>query len=32
VTFVVNQLRPSVQPDPTDLRSWTLSLGDVEVF
>jgi GNAT superfamily N-acetyltransferase len=32
VTFVVNQLRSDVRPDPADLRSWALSLGDVEVF
>lgn len=32
VTFVVNPLRSGVRPDPADLRSWALSLGDVEVF
>jgi GNAT superfamily N-acetyltransferase len=32
VTFVVNPLRSDMPPDPTELRSWALSLGDVEVF
>jgi GNAT superfamily N-acetyltransferase len=32
VTFVVNPLRRELDPDPTDLRSWILSLGDIEVF
>jgi GNAT superfamily N-acetyltransferase len=31
-TFVVNTLRGAVRPDPADLRSWALSLGDLEVF
>jgi predicted N-acetyltransferase YhbS len=31
IRFVVNPLRPAV-PDPTELRSWALGLGDVEVF
>lgn len=30
--FVVNTLSPPLDPDPTDLRSWALSLGDLEVF
>jgi GNAT superfamily N-acetyltransferase len=32
VTFVVNPLRDGLLPDPTDRRSWALSLGDLEVF
>jgi GNAT superfamily N-acetyltransferase len=32
VTFVVNPLRSAMRPDPRQLRSWRLSLGDVEVF
>jgi len=32
MTFVVNPLRPVLQPDPTALGSWALSLGDLEVF
>ncbi len=32
MTFVVNPLREGIEPDPTDLRSWALSLGDLEVF
>jgi GNAT superfamily N-acetyltransferase len=30
--LVVNRLHEGVQPDPTDLRSWALTLGDLEVF
>jgi GNAT superfamily N-acetyltransferase len=32
ITFVVNPLREGIEPDPADLRSWALSLGDLEVF
>lgn len=32
VLFLVNPLLGRTRPDPTDLRSWALSLGDVEVF
>jgi GNAT superfamily N-acetyltransferase len=32
LTFVVNPLRERLVPDPTDERSWALSLGDLEVF
>jgi GNAT superfamily N-acetyltransferase len=32
VTLVVNPLRDSLDPDPTSIRSWALSLGDLEVF
>jgi GNAT superfamily N-acetyltransferase len=32
LTFVVNPLTEGLAPDPTDRRSWALSLGDVEVF
>jgi GNAT superfamily N-acetyltransferase len=32
VTFTVNPLRPPLDPDPCDMGSWDLSLGDVEVF
>lgn len=32
MTFVVNTLRPDVEPPPTNLASWALSLGDLEVF
>jgi hypothetical protein len=32
MTFVVNPLRPDLDPDPTALASWALSTGDVEVF
>jgi GNAT superfamily N-acetyltransferase len=31
-TLVVNVLRPTLEPNPMDLRSWALSLGDLEVF
>ena len=32
VTMVVNPLRGALTQDPTDLASWALALGDVEVF
>lgn len=32
LTFVVNALTEGLAPDPTDRRSWALSLGDLEVF
>jgi GNAT superfamily N-acetyltransferase len=32
LSLVVNPLRPDLEPDPTELRSWALSLGDLEVF
>jgi GNAT superfamily N-acetyltransferase len=32
IVFTVNVLRSGLSPSPTDLRSWALSLGDVEVF
>jgi hypothetical protein len=32
MTLVANPLRGEPAPDPTDLRSWALSLGDLEVF
>ena len=32
MTFVVNPLRPTLDPDPHRLLSWALSTGDVEVF
>lgn len=32
VTLVTNPLKAGLIPDPTDLRSWGLSLGDLEVF
>jgi GNAT superfamily N-acetyltransferase len=32
MTLVVNPLSGSLEPDPSDLRSWSLSLGDLEVF
>jgi hypothetical protein len=31
VRLIANPLRP-IRPDPTSLRSWALSLGDLEVF
>jgi hypothetical protein len=31
-TLVVNPLSEGLRPDPTDRRSWALSLGDLEVF
>jgi GNAT superfamily N-acetyltransferase len=32
ITLAVNTLREGIRPDPTDLRSWGVSLGDLEVF
>ena len=32
IRFVVNPLRDGILPDPAELRSWALRLGDVEVF
>jgi hypothetical protein len=32
ITFVVNPLDHSIDPDPTELSSWALTLGDLEVF
>ena len=32
MTLVVNTLGHDLEPDPRDLRSWSLSLGDLEVF
>lgn len=32
LTFVINPLSERLTPDPTDRRSWALSLGDLEVF
>jgi GNAT superfamily N-acetyltransferase len=32
IRFVVNPLRDGILPDPADLKSWALRLGDVEVF
>jgi GNAT superfamily N-acetyltransferase len=32
VSLVVNPRRDGIRPDPTDLRAWSLSLGDLEVF
>jgi hypothetical protein len=32
MTFVVNPLRPDLEPDPRQLSSWSLGTGDVEVF
>jgi hypothetical protein len=32
LTLVVNPLSEGLAPDPTDRRSWALSLGDLEVF
>jgi GNAT superfamily N-acetyltransferase len=32
IVFIVKPLRGGLRPDPTDLRAWTLSLGDLEVF
>ena len=32
MNLVVNPLRDDLQPDPRDLRSWALRLGDLEVF
>lgn len=32
ITFVVNPLREGILPEPSDLGSWALSLGDLEVL
>jgi GNAT superfamily N-acetyltransferase len=32
MTFVVNPLRDGLVPEPRDLSSWALSIGDLEVF
>jgi GNAT superfamily N-acetyltransferase len=32
VTFTVYPIKPTLRPDPCDMASWALSLGDVEVF
>jgi GNAT superfamily N-acetyltransferase len=32
VRLVVNPLTEGLRPDPTDLKSWALALGDLEVF
>lgn len=32
MTLVTNVLRPPLAPDPTDVRAWAFSLGDLEVF
>ena len=32
MTLVVNPLGHDLDPDPLDLRSWALSVGDLEVF
>jgi hypothetical protein len=32
MTLVVNTLKGDLDPDPTQLASWALSLGDLEVF
>jgi len=32
ISFLVRPLRPGLDPDPIDLRSWSLTLGDLEVF
>jgi GNAT superfamily N-acetyltransferase len=32
ITLTVNMRRENVDPNPTDLRNWALSLGDLEVF
>ena len=32
ITFVVNPLNRDIDPDPTELSSWALTLGDLEVF
>ncbi len=32
ITLVVNPLSDAIEPDPTTLGSWALSLGDLEVF
>jgi hypothetical protein len=32
IPMVANPLRPGIRPDPSQLGSWSLSLGDLEVF
>jgi hypothetical protein len=32
ISMVANPLRPGVRPDPSRLGSWSLTLGDLEVF
>lgn len=32
MTFVVNPLNEGLHPEPAELRSWALTLGDLEVF
>ena len=32
MTFLVNPLNEGLHPEPTELRSWALTLGDLEVF
>ncbi len=32
MTFVVNPMRDGISPEPKDLGSWALSIGDLEVF
>jgi hypothetical protein len=32
MTLVVNTLKDDLDPDPTQLASWALSLGDLEVL
>ena len=32
ISFMVRPLRHDLDPDPADLRSWSLTLGDLEVF
>jgi GNAT superfamily N-acetyltransferase len=32
ITFMVNGLRDDLVPDPADLRSWALGVGDLEIF
>jgi hypothetical protein len=29
---MVNRLRDDLVPDPADLRSWALGVGDLEIF
>ncbi|MDF2743542.1 MAG: family N-acetyltransferase, partial [Actinomycetia bacterium] len=32
ISMVANPLRPGIRPDPSQLGSWSLTLGDLEVF
>jgi GNAT superfamily N-acetyltransferase len=32
ISLVANPLRPGIRPDPTELGSWSLSLGDLEAL